>query len=159
MLSLASRLQESIKTPKVLPQSRRAQVTANQAVPHIAEAVVLLISIRPIDSPRAVVPLARHGTNVSIDFLGLLASLLVHVEASNVSCKLSLDYGDSHLSPDGDADLRGAGSNACLLHALRQPVVSPNLAILPPEVRGYHGVRSGLAKEDLAERNHPGEVV
>lgn len=95
------------------------------------------------------VPLARHGTNVSIDFLSLFTRLLIHVKASNVSRKLRLDYSNSYLSPDSNAYLRGASSDTRLLYTLRQPVVSPHFAILSLEVRGDHSMRGGLAKEDL----------
>ena len=96
------------------------------------------------------VPLARHSANVRIDFLGLFTRLLIHVKASNVSYKLSLDYSNSHLAPDSNADLKGTSSNVRLLHTLRQPVVSLHFAILLPEVRGDHSMRGGLAKKDLA---------
>jgi hypothetical protein len=96
-----------------------------------------------------VIPLACYSTNISIDFLSLLAGLLIHVKASNVSCELSLDYSNSYLSPDSNAYLRGTSSNARLLYTLRQPVVSLYLAILPPEVQGDHSMQGGLAKKDL----------
>ena len=96
------------------------------------------------------VPLARHSPDISIDFLGLLTCFLVHVKASKVSWKLGLDYGNSHLSPDGNTYLGNASSNACLLYTLCQPIVSPHLAILPPEVGGDHSTRGRLAEEDLA---------
>ena len=94
--------------------------------------------------------LACHGINVSINFLSLFTCLLIHIKASNIGCKLCLDYSNSYLLPDGNANLGGAGLDACLLYTLCQPVVSPHFAILPPEVREDNSMQGGLAKKDLA---------
>jgi hypothetical protein len=93
--------------------------------------------------------LARYSTNISIDFLSLLASLLIYIKASNISCELSLDYSNSYLSLDSNAYLRGTSSNARLLYTLHQPVVSLYLAILLPEVQGDYSIQGRLAKKDL----------
>jgi hypothetical protein len=65
------------------------------------------------------VPLARHSTNISIYFLSLFTYLLIHVKASNISYKLGLNYSNYYLSPDSNAYLRGASSDAHLLYILR----------------------------------------
>jgi hypothetical protein len=78
--------------------------------------------------------LARHGTNISIYFLGLFTRLLIYIKASNVSCKLGLNYNNCHLSLDGNAYLRGASLNTRLLYILYKLVISPHFAILPLEV-------------------------
>jgi hypothetical protein len=106
-----------------------------------------------------VIPLAHYSTNISFDFLSLLASLLIYVKASNVGCKLSLNYSDRHLSLNSNAYLKGISLNASLLYILRQPVVSLYLTILLLEVRGDHSIRGGLVKKDLAEQNNLSNVV
>ena len=62
--------------------------------------------------------LACYSTDVHIDLLSLLAYLLVCIKAGNVSYKLSLDYSNSYLLPDSNADPGGAGLGTRLLYTL-----------------------------------------
>jgi hypothetical protein len=76
---------------------------------------------------------------------------VIDLKAPNVSCKLGLDNTDCHLPPVGDVQPGDACPSTCLLHTLHETVVSPDLAIFPPHVRGDNGMRGRLAEEDLAE--------
>jgi hypothetical protein len=106
------------------------------------------------------VPLLGHGPDISLDLLRvLIVGHVVYLEAPNVSRKLRLDDIDRHLPPACDTQLRYTGSSTRLLYALGQPIVSPDPAVLPPEVWGYNGMWRGLAEKELAERDNIDEVV
>ena len=114
----------------------------------------MLVYIRPVDRPRTMVPLLSHGPDVSLDLFDILAiSYVVDLKAPDVSYKLSLNDIDRHLSLVGDVQPGGARPSTRLLHTPCEPVVSPDLAVLPLQVRGNDGMRGRLAEEDLPERD------
>lgn len=74
----------------------------DQPVLNIAEVVILLVGIYPVDRPRAMVPLACYSVNVSLDLLGSVpvsVRLFDIVEILNVSRKLGLDNINHYLPP------------------------------------------------------------
>ena len=106
------------------------------------------------------VPLARYSADISLDLLSVrvLGSVwpLNVVEARSVRRELSLNDINYHLPLASDAQLGDARASTRLLYTLRQPVVSPDLADLPPQVRRDHGRGGGLAEEDLVKRDNLG---
>lgn len=112
----------------------------------------MLVCIRVVDRPRTMVSLLDHNLNVRLNLFGILVvSHGVDLKAPHVSCKLDLDDVDRHLPPVDDVQLRGAGPSTRLLHAPREPVLSSDLAVFPPQIQRYDSMQGELTEEDLAK--------
>jgi hypothetical protein len=120
----------------------------------------VLVCIGAVDRPRALVPLLGHNPDISLDLFGILVvCYIVDLKAPEVSRKLGLNDTNRYLPLVGNVQPGDARPSTRLLHTPREPVVSPDLAVLPPQVRGDNGMRGRLAEEDLTERDNNDQVV
>jgi hypothetical protein len=63
----------------------------------------MLVYIRPVNSPRTMVPLLDYNPDISLDLFGILViSYVINLKAPNAIYKLSLSNIDRHLPPVGN---------------------------------------------------------
>ena len=101
---------------KILPQSRRLQICANQTIPYVPEVRTCLVNIRSGRSLNFGIPHFGQELDVTLDFLRILL-IRVDFEAVAMSLKLSRDDCHRHLTLIRNMKSRNLSSIARIFQA------------------------------------------